>query len=77
MHRWLAEPRKGLRIDRAEERITVSRIFDWFEEDWQALGGVRAAVSRYAPLADRAWLARYAATADLELFDYDWTLNAP
>ena len=75
MTRWLASPEKGLRIERAAARITISRIFDWFEEDFEARGGVLAVVTRYAPEADRAWLAENGARAELDYFDYDWSLN--
>jgi hypothetical protein len=75
MTRWLANPEKGLRVDRASDEIVVSPIFDWFRPDWQALGGIRAAVLRYAPQPERSWLAADGADARLEYFDYDWTLN--
>lgn len=75
MTRWLASPTKGLRIDRAGSRILLSKIFDWFEEDFEGLGGVRNVVTKYAPQDDRAWLAGHAPSAELDYFDYDWTLN--
>ena len=75
MARFLASPEKGLRIDRIDSRITLSRIFDWFEEDFEARGGVLAVVTRHAPEADRDWLARNGARAELDWFDYDWSLN--
>jgi len=75
MRQWLASPSKGMRIDREDERLTVSRIFDWFEDDFDVLGGVRAALTRYAPEADRGWLASHAKDGHLDHFDYDWRLN--
>jgi hypothetical protein len=75
VHRWLASPEKGLRIDRAANRITVSRIFDWFEADFEVLGGVRNVVAKNAPERDRAWLAGHVRGARLDYLDYDWTLN--
>jgi hypothetical protein len=75
MRGWLASPKKGLRIDRREGQITVSRIFDWFEEDFGGESGVRAMLARYAPESDRGWLAGSAGKAELDYFDYDWTLN--
>jgi Protein of unknown function, DUF547 len=76
MRRWMADPEKGLRIDRAANTVTLSRIFDWFEEDFSAAGGVLAFVARYAPDADRAWLQTHRAGARLSYFDYDWAVNA-
>ncbi len=75
MRAWLASPTKGMRVDRARRRITVSKIFDWFADDFDAVGGVRAVLARYAPEADRAWLAANGADAPLDYFDYDWRLN--
>jgi Protein of unknown function, DUF547 len=77
------------RYDAASGRLAVSKIFDWFKEDWRR--GTRNFDGRGAPVASRrAWLARYAALladdpadrarvasgqAPLEFLDYDWTLN--
>jgi hypothetical protein len=75
VRQWMADPGKGLRIDRAAITITVSRIFDWFEDDFAKAGGVVAFVARYAP-ADREWLRAHGAAARLQYFDYDWAVNA-
>lgn len=64
--RFLANPDKGLR--KAGDRIRASKIFDWFEEDFKAAGGVRAFIGRYEELPPDAPL-----EADLP---YDWGLNA-
>jgi len=76
MRRWMADPGKGLRIDRDARTIHLSKIFDWFEEDFAKPGGVIAFAARYAPESDRAWLHEHGATARLEYFDYDWAVNA-
>jgi len=73
---WLADPGKGMAIDRASNTIRVSRIFDWFEGDFAASGGVIAFVTHYAPEADRTWLSEHGADARLAYFDYDWRVNA-
>jgi len=73
---WLADPGKGLRIDRAAQTVQLSKIFDWFEEDFAKAGGVLAFVTRYAPEGDRAWLQAHGADARLDYFDYDWAVNA-
>ena len=75
MRTWLASPTKGLRVDREAKRVTVSKIFDWFEDDFDEMGGVLGAVARYAPEQDRAWLAAHRGEVDVEYFDYDWSLN--
>jgi hypothetical protein len=74
MRRWLADPGKGLRIDRADRTVTLSKIFDWFEEDFEAAGGALAFAARHAPPDARAWIGANP-DADVEYFDYDWRLN--
>jgi len=76
MRQWLADPGKGLRIDRAANTIHLSKIFDWFEGDFAKAGGVIAFVTHYAPDGDREWLRANGATARREFFDYDWAVNA-
>jgi hypothetical protein len=73
---WLADPEKGLRIDRAVNTIHLSKIFDWFAGDFAKAGGVVGFLTRYAPEADREWLRAHGADARLDYFDYDWRVNA-
>jgi len=75
MTRFLADPRKGLAIDRAAGVVRLSKVFDWFEEDFDAAGGVLAFAARYAPPDAGEWLRAHAADAEIEHFDYDWALN--
>jgi hypothetical protein len=72
---WLADPRKGARIERSRERIALSRIFDWFEEDFEPSGGVLAFVASYLPTADAQWLRDRGAGVEIDYLDYDWRLN--
>ncbi len=69
---WLADPRKGSRVD--GDDLEISPILDWFEEDFEASGGVLAFLARHGPEAVRARAARSPAP-DLETFSYDWSLN--
>jgi hypothetical protein len=75
MRRWLADPRKGLRIDRRTRTVHLSRIFKWFDEDFEASGGVLAFVAAYLDDADRDWLRQQGTGARIEYMDYDWSLN--
>lgn len=55
-------------------RVTVSRIYDWFEEDFGASeAGVLAHLSQYAMpgLADAL-----SAVRDIDGYTYDWSINA-
>jgi len=48
-------------------RVRVSKLFSWFEEDFNRFGGVRAFVQRYKKLPDKVTL-----RADLP---YNWSIN--
>jgi len=75
---FLADPRKGLAIDRGAQRVRVrvSKILDWFAEDFGGRSGVLAFVAKHAPADARAWLAEHAGTLELAYLDYDWRVNA-
>jgi hypothetical protein len=73
--RWLADPRKGLRIDRQNRRVYLSRIFDWFAADFETAGGALAFVAEYARQTDRQWLERYRTQAEISWLEHDWSLN--
>lgn len=75
MRRFLASPEKGVAIDRAAGIVRISKIFDWFEADFAAQGGVRAVIAAHLPEPDARWLRGPGRDAELETFDYDWTLN--
>ncbi len=76
MRAWLGDEQKGMRIDRERNRIYLSKIFKWFGEDFDRIGGVRAVIQRYGPKASRSWLAEHGADASLRYMSYDWMLNA-
>jgi hypothetical protein len=63
--RFLANPGKGLRL--TGDTAHVSKIFDWFGEDFAAQGGVANFIARFHALPAGIKL-----EADV---DYDWRLN--
>lgn len=73
LRQFLANPDKGLTIDRTKQRVGLSRIFDWFEEDFESRGGVTKFIARYAPEKDREWLRK--GKRDVYYLDYNWDLN--
>ena len=75
VHGFLADPRKGLRIDRSSHTVWLSKIFRWFSVDFEAAGGVLAFTTRYAPPPDRTWLPAQHDIVEVEYLDYDWRLN--
>jgi len=64
--RFLANDGKGLRVD--GDTVHVSKIFDWFGEDFDALGGIDAFIRKHHSLPEGV-----AIDADI---DYDWSVNA-
>lgn len=71
------------RFDVASNTLIVSRIFDWYAEDFErGPGGTRSVAGFLAAYADelaatpeaRARIAR--GTVTLDYSDYDWTINA-
>jgi hypothetical protein len=77
------------RYDAARGTLEVSRIFDWFKEDWQS--GYRGFAGRTPPIESRAeYFGRYAelladapgdrklvaeGKAPVAFLEYDWSLN--
>jgi hypothetical protein len=74
--RFLADPRKGVRVDEAGSAIYLSQIFGWFEEDFEAGGGVLAFVARHGPPPVSDFLAAREGQVAVRKLDYDWSLNA-
>jgi hypothetical protein len=72
---WLADSGKGLRIDRTTRTLWLSRIFQWFEGDFESQGGVIAFIAAHVGDGDRAWLERQGPAVSIEYLDYDWSLN--
>lgn len=62
---FLTNPGKGLKLQ--GNTASVSKIFDWFEEDFSSAGGVRAFIQLNLPDIDLK-------TIEAQL-DYDWSLN--
>ena len=60
-------------MDRGEERIYLSRIFDWFANDFESKGGVIAFLTQYAPERDRPFLKK--GSGKISYLVYNWDLN--
>ncbi len=83
--KWISSPH-GLQIDRANNQVFISSIFDWFGDDWKPQYGIenqfagsekeRASlnfISNYVSAEDKAYLA--AGNYKLGYLNYDWSLN--
>ena len=67
----------GARFEKSGETLTLhlTKIMDWFGDDFDSWGGGRATfVRRYVP-ADKQRLLDLAEKLDFEYDDYDWALN--
>ncbi|MHC4375725.1 MAG: DUF547 domain-containing protein [Planctomycetota bacterium] len=63
-----------MKLDQRKKRLEVSKIFEWFAEDFERdAGSVQAWIQRYAPgeASERQWIAK----AKLKYREYSWKLN--
>lgn len=71
---FLSHRGKGLAPGPEEGEARVSKIFDWFEEDFEGAGGVARFLLDNAPPATRKRIEGLT-DADLSYLAYDWSLN--
>jgi uncharacterized protein DUF547 len=71
---FVNDPKKNV-VDRAKDRVALSRIFDWNRKEFEKEAGtVSRYVARYASdPALASWLA--SRTRKPEFLEYDWALN--
>jgi len=72
--RFVSDPRKGVRFDAGARTLWLSRIFDWFAEDFEAGGGIPRSLEPYLQASIRASLAE-AGEVRIRYLDYDWRTN--
>ena len=78
--RFVADARKGVRIDEPRGEVHLSAIFKWFDEDFASLGagrpgsGVLEFAASHTSDPTRAALLR-SGKLRVRYIDYDWTLN--
>lgn len=68
---WLARPDLN-NFDAAPGKIAISKIFDWYQSDFEKEGGVKSFLKKYAPAAAKGKIDG----ANIGYLDYDWALNA-
>lgn len=73
---WLARPDLNRFIPGKGNRgkVELSRIFDWYEEDFTGFDSVRAILSRFGPPAYHDFLEK--GEYSIDYMDYHWGLNA-
>lgn len=73
MKQFLANAKKGLQVDAKKGRLYLSSIFKWFEEDFEAKGGVRTFIAPYSPETVKKSVQNN--RLRVSYLDYDWGLN--
>ncbi len=73
VRRWLADPRKGARIDRSARTLHLSPILKWFAADFGE--NVLVFVAAYLPAEDSDWIRAQGRMLRIDYFDYDWRVN--
>jgi len=70
---WLGDPKRN-RFDRAAGKLEISKVFEWFAEDFQKeAGSAQAWIAKFR-LQDKDWLDTKKKLA-VTYLDYDWALN--
>ena len=72
---FVADTRKGVRIDGPQKTLFLSSIFDWFEEDFESAGGVLPFVRRHLSGSRAAELKALGDRVSIAYLEYDWSLN--
>ncbi len=70
---FLANSQKGLRLDEGKNTLYLSSIFDWFDDDFEAKGGVINFLAPYAPESIREKMK--SKSLKIKYLDYNWGLN--
>ena len=64
------------RYSKKDQELQISKIFDWFEDDFKRdFGSVKAFAIKYMPLNDEEKQAVLSSSTDVEYTDYNWKLN--
>lgn len=72
--RFLQDPGRGVRIDAAAGTIYISKIFDWFAEDFGEETDILTFIARHRPDPELQRLQRESGI-EIDHLPYDWTLN--
>ncbi|MFN0242547.1 MAG: DUF547 domain-containing protein [Planctomycetota bacterium] len=71
---WLAGAARN-KFDRAASKVQVSKVFDWYKEDFvRDAGSVQGWLAKHAPESERAWIAS-AKPLKIDFLEYAWKLN--
>ncbi len=74
MIKFLKSSDKGMKIDKEKNRVYLSSIFKWFEEDFESRGGVLKYISNYVSPETAKELQR--SKIKISYLDYNWDVNS-
>ena len=74
MKKFLKSSKKGMRIEGRGNRVYLSAIFKWFEEDFESRGGVLKFIGNYVSPEIAKELRR--SGIKISYLDYNWGLNS-
>lgn len=72
---WLGQP-DGLRVSDSGQ-VRMSKIFDWYGKDFEAMGGLAGVIEKYVPSEDprKRRALEAARNGEIKFMDYDWSIN--
>ena len=73
MEKFLQSREKGMKLDGKKNRVYLSSIFNWFEEDFESKGGILNYISQYVPAEEKKALNNY--KLKILYMDYNWKIN--
>jgi len=73
--RWF-EQDDSVRVD-ADGTVRMSKIFEWYRDDFDSMGGLAGVIERYLPESDPRYAPAIEAArgGDLAFMGYDWSIN--
>lgn len=71
MSQWLKDSTRN-RYDSKTNTLHISKIFDWYEDDFKAAGGVLKVIEKHGPPEAKALAQK---KGEIEYMNYDWGLN--
>jgi hypothetical protein len=76
--RFLNDPRRGVQIETQANGVVihVTKVMDWFAEDFKKWGGGQVAfIRKYLPPDKQKLIDAAKGNVKLDFYSYDWTLN--
>ncbi len=73
MKGFLANPGKGMRVDTGGKKVFLSKIFDWFENDFESRGGVLKFIRPYVSAKDGQAVGNFG--LHISYMNYNWRVN--